>query len=198
MTLAARKTESTVREQPRQGTHVARLLGIVEMGHQPGFIYEGKKVESEWKLEFTYELVDHLMEDGRPFVVSEDLTNKDWEDKKTGKSCTLVARAKSMLNEDYRKGVDDMSVLLGQACMVSVTPNAKGYMKVKGIAAVSGVPFGMKVTELYNTPYLFNQDEPDMELWETFPEFKQERIKSALNFPETVLAKNLAEENQYA
>ena len=192
MTFAARKPDTKASEQPQAGTHVARLVAITDLGHQPGFVYDGKKIESAWKLEFTYELINHFMADGRPFVISEDLTNKDWEDIKSGRASTLVMRAKSLLNENYRSGVEDITTLLTAPCMVTVTPNEKGYAKIKGQAAVGSVPFGMDVKELHNTPVTFQMDNPDMDLWSAMPEFKQNKIMAALNFNETELFKIVA------
>jgi hypothetical protein len=197
MTFSARKPVTKAKEQPQQGTHVARLLGITDLGHQPGFVYEGKPIESAWKLEFTYELVNHTMEDGRPFLVSEDLTNKDWEDTKTGRASTLVARAKSLLGDTYREGVSDLSKLLSAPCMVTVVSNDKGYAKIRGQAAVGSVPFGMDVKELENNTYAFTMDDPDLDMFESMPEFKKEKLQNALNFDETELAKKLAEGDQY-
>lgn len=194
MALTARKPEGPARETPAKGTHAARLLGITDLGHQPGFMYEGKKVESSWKFEFTYELVNHEMEDGRPFVVSEELTNNDWEDIKTGRCSTLIARAKSLMGDNYRQGMNNIPSMLSKACMVSVTHNANGYAKVKGQAAVSGVPFGMEVPQLRNDAYFFDMDAPDMDQWEKMPEFKQNKIKAALNFEETALFRELSTE----
>ncbi len=197
MAKSARKPVSKAKEQPMEGTHAARLLGITDLGHQPGFTYQGKAIESAWKLEFTYELVNHNMEDGRPFVVSEDVTNKDWEDEKTGRASTLVARAKSLLGQDYKEGVNDLEKLISAPCMVSVTHNDKGYAKVRGQAAVGSVPFGMEVKDLHNDSYFFDMDEPDMDRWEAQPDFKKEKMQNALNFDETDLAKQLAEGDQY-
>lgn len=195
---SARKPDTKAKEQPQEGTHVARLLGITDLGHQDGFIYQGKPIESSWKMEFTYELVNHTMEDGRPFVVSEDITNKDWEDEKTGRASTLVARAKSLCgSKDYKAAMKDLTKLLAKSCMVSVSINDAGYSKIRGQAAVGSVPFGMEVKELHNDTYFFDMDEPDMDLWEAMPEFKQNKIKSALNFNETTLAKELAEGDEY-
>ena len=192
MTFAARKPENKASEQPQAGTHVGRLLSITDLGHQPGFVYDGKKIESAWKLEFTYELVNHFMEDGRPFVISEDLTNKDWEDAKSGRASTLVMRAKSLLNERYREGVEEITTLLTQPCMITVTHNEKGYAKIRGQAAVGSVPFGMETKELRNPAVTFQMDNPDMDLWSAMPEFKQNKIMAALNFNETELFKIVA------
>lgn len=196
--MKVRSAETKMREQPAEGTHAARLLSIVDLGHQPGFIYQGKKIESAWKMEFTYELVNHTMADGRPFVVSEEVANNDWEDTKSGKRSTLVARSRSLLGSDYKKGLADIESLLTQPCMVTVEYNEKGYARVRGQAAVGSVPFGMDVKELTNMPYVFDLDEPNMDVWQTMPEFKQNKIKEALNFDSTELAKSLAlEEDQF-
>lgn len=196
--MKVRSAETKMREQPAEGTHAGRLLSIIDLGHQPGFTYQGKKIESAWKMEFTYELVNHTMADGRPFVVSEEVANNDWEDTKSGKRSTLVARARSLLGSDYKKGLADIESLLAQPCMVTVEYNEKGYARVRGQAAVGSVPFGMDVKELTNKPYVFDLDSPDMDVWQSMPEFKQNKIKEALNFDSTELAKSLAlEEDQF-
>lgn len=195
--VAARKAEGKKREQPAEGCHEARLLSITDLGHQPAWNWQGKEIEDAWKLELTYELVKHFMADGRPFVVSEEITNKDWEDSKTSKYSTLVARARSLLGKDYRAGVDDLVKLLDCPCMVNVNINEKGYAKLKGQAAVGSVAFGMEVLELTNTPYFFHMDSPDLDLWEAMPDFKKEKIQKSLNYPDSALATELAAGDKY-
>lgn len=194
---SARKPETKDREQPQEGTHMARLLGITDLGEQPGFVYEGKSIESQWKFEFTYELVNHTMEDGRPFVVSEEITNKDWEDEKTGRASKLVARAKALAGKEYKACMKDLTLLLGKPCMVTVTLNDKGYAKLQGTAAIGSIPFGMEVKDLHNEAYIFDMDDPDMDRFESMPDFKKEKLQSALNFNDTALARILAEGDQY-
>lgn len=197
MAKAARKTTIT-REQPAEDTYVARLLGITDLGHQPGFSHAGKDYESEWKFEFTYELIGTEMEDGRPFVVSEEVANKDSENVQSGMVSKLVARCKSLLGvRDYKEGLQDLERLLGCACMVNVTYNKNGYAQIKGTAAVGSIPNGMVVGALHNEVYFFDMDEPEMDLWEKMPDFKREKIQNALNFNDTELAKTLAEGDQY-
>lgn len=192
-----RKPEVTPREQPDEGTHSARLLGITDLGHQPGFVYNGKTIPSEYKLEFTYELVSSKMEDGRPFLISEELTNKDWEDEKTGRASTLVARAKALLGKSYKDGLSNPDKLIGCPCMVSVTYNDKGYARLRGQAAVGSTPIGYKVDEMENKPFTFDTAEPDMDIWAAMPDFKKEKITNAFDFNETQLAKILAEGDEY-
>ena len=198
MARPTRKPERKAKEQAQEGTHVARLLGIIDLGHQPPFPYQGKTVESMWKYEFVYELVDHHMEDGRPFVVSEELNNKNAEDEKKKKYSTLVLRAKSLMGKDYKTGLLDPEEMLGHPCMVTVEYDDGGYAKVKGQAAVGPIPFGMTVTPITNETYFWDMDDDlDMELWDKMPEFKQNKIKSALDYPNSKLAQTLEEEAKY-
>ena len=170
MSLIARssKSASTV-DHPTAGTHMARLVGITDLGHQPGFVYEGKEIESTFKMEFTYDFVP---------------------DKPGGFIATMMARVAALTPESP---VDtDVSKLIGKPCMVTVSINSGGYPKVAGQGAVTGIPVGMDIPALVNDTFTFDMDDPDMDLWETFPEFKQKRIKEALNFEETELFKQVA------
>ena len=203
MAKAARKAE-VKREQPEENTYSARLLGIVDMGHQPGFSDGSNSYDSKWKYEFTYELVTTQMEDGRPFVISETMNNNNWEDAKTGRTTTLVSRAKSLIGKDYHRALEeDITSLLGKPCMVTVTYNKSGYASIKGASAEGSVPVGFTVPELQNKTYFFDMcdlddtEEPDMALYETMPDFKKERLQEALNFNETKLARILAEGDEF-
>ena len=192
------RTAVTERDYPQGGTHMARLLGIVDLAHQPGYQYRGKDIESTWKLELTYELVNSRMKDDRPHVVSEDVKNNNYD--KNGKLSNLMARVKALDPENFSGDGTDLNILLGKPCMVTVTIDAGGYPKVRGQAAVSGVPFGMEVPELENTPYTFaffsddeeNPLEPDMDAWVKLSSFTQDKIRRALNFQGTELSKELA------
>lgn len=192
MSLIARASKSAgAGDHPAAGTHMARLVGITDLGHQPGFEYQGKEIESAFKMEFTYELVNSLMEDGRPHWVSEQFKNNDFvPDKPGGFIATMMARVAAMTPETPLE--KDTTKLLDKPCMVTVAINAGGYPKVAGQGAVTGIPVGMEIPPLANDTFSFDMDEPDMDLWETFPEFKQKRIREALNFEETELFKQIA------
>ena len=192
MSFIARSSKSSsTADHPTAGTHMARLVGITDLGHQPGFVYEGKEIESTFKMEFTYELVNSLMADGRPHWVSEQFKNNDFvPDKPGGFIATMMARVAALTPEDPRE--TDVSKLIGKPCMVTVSINGGGYPKIAGQGAVTGIPVGMDIPALQNDTFAFDMDNPDMDLWETFPEFKQKRIKEALNFEETELFKQIA------
>lgn len=194
MSLQARSTKTRKaavdREFPDKGTHTARLVGLTDLGHQPGFTWQGKDIASSWKVEFTYELVDTKMQDGRPFWVNEEVAVNDFEGE--GITSTMMARVRTLDKGNDSNDGKELTRLLGKACMVNVSFNDNGYPKLKGQAAVSGIPIGMPISELRNETFSFDMDDPDMDRFFTFPEFKKDKIVESLNYNETELAKKLA------
>lgn len=183
------------KDVPEAGTHFARVVGLTDLGHQPGYEYKGEDIASAYKIELTYELVNSLMADGRPHWVSEEVNVNDFEG--DGITSKMMARVRVIDRENDSNDGKDLTKLVGKPCMVSIVMNDNGYPKIKGQSAVSGVPSGVEVPALQNPTQIFDMDEPDMDLWEKFPEFKQGKIKAALNFNETAIAKSLAEDGEY-
>lgn len=187
--------KSINREQPEGGTHMARLVGLTDLGHQPGFTWGGKDIESSWKVEFTYELVAAKMSDGRPFWVSEEVALNDYEG--DGITSTMMARVRTLDKGNESKDGTELVALLDKPCMVTVSINDKGYPKLKGQASVSGIPLGMTLPELYNPVFSFDMDDPDMDTYHKFSDFTQGKLQKAINFNDTELAKQLAQGEEF-
>ena len=159
---------------PAEDNYLARVVGVVDLDHQPGFEYEGEHVESAYKLSLTYELPTSLMEDGRPHWVTEDLKQSDH------KASNLYARVKALdpRGELTRNG-QDLSGLLNAKCMVAVGRNKKGYAKIDG---VTPAPNGFAVPELQNPPFIFDFENPNMDIFFRLPEFVRNKLKASLNY----------------
>lgn len=185
MAIGAKATPKKSTDAPKPGTYLARLVGIVDLGHQPAFAYDGGVADAAFKLTFTYELPNSKTEEGRPHWVSEDMKNSDYYDAKKGISSTLMKRVYAMdpSGQMTRDG-KDLLPLIGKPCMVEVGLNKNGYVKIKN---VTGAPDGIPVPELANDPVIFDFDEPDTEAFRRFPEFVQNKIRAALNLPGTPL-----------
>jgi len=164
--------ESTARENPRVGTHVARLVSIIDLGVRAPFMYEGKETKPTHKFDFTYELVNSIMEDGRPHFVSEEVPNKltTPEAKKQSK---LTMRVQSLQGD-----LDNPKSLLGKPCMVEVAIKNEWPR----ITNVSGMPEGMPVKELQNSVTFFDLEAPDLTIFDSIPEYKQKRVKANVNY----------------
>jgi len=191
MSLTVKSNNSHSNKQkdiPEKGSHLARVVALVDLGHQPAWEYNGETIKDSNKITFTYELVASEMEDGRPHWVSEDLNVSDYESTEGGISSTMMKRVRSIDVDNITQDGVDLTKLINLPCLVTITYNKKGYPKVGN---VTPVPAGMEVQELRNTPYVFNLDDPDMNIWDTFPQFVKDKIMRAINFPESSLETQL-------
>jgi hypothetical protein len=128
-------------EQPPVGTHVARCVKVIDIGTQKGE-YQGKatfkrQVIVGWEL-------GELMESGAPFVVSKFYTAS------LSEKANLRADLKNWRGRDFTdeelSGFDAKNIL-GKPCMLSLTTNDKGKVRVTGVMAL---PKGTPVAEQKN------------------------------------------------
>lgn len=182
------RVRSTQRKQPEEGVHFARIVGLADIGHQPGFSWSGGEVDSAYKYEITYELVNTDIGDAdepRPFWVSEEVTNTDSDKGKLKQR--LQACKLPFIQVDH---------LVGQPVMVTIEHNDKGYAKITNVA---GVPTGTQVPELVNPSFTFDiySDRPDVEQFKGFSEFRQKKIMEALDFKQTPLFRSLYDDGYF-
>lgn len=191
MALKARKASSGTIDNPNPGTYMARVVGITDLGHQPGYEYQGNAVEPAYQLSFTYELVSSFMQDGRPHWVTEDVKNSDYFDSKKGLASKLMKRVYALDPDgSLTRDGKELANLINRPCMVEVKLSNTGYPKVNN---VTGAPNGIPVAELVNDPFIFDLDEPDVEMFRRFPEFIQKKIVGNLDFPGSKLEVALLE-----
>lgn len=182
------KIRNNTRPQPPEGVHFGRVTSVADIGKQPGFSWSGGDVEPAYKLEITYELVNTDMGDvedeKRPFWVSEEVTNTN-NDKGKLKTRVFATGASG----------DDLSTMLDKPVMITIVLNDKGYAK---IANVAGVPQGQDVPALAKGATLFDiyDENPDLDKFNTFSDFKKDKIKGALDFDTTALSLALLKEGE--
>lgn len=197
MALKMRNTSGGSLDVPEKGTHIARVVGVLDLDLQPGYEYQGEMVEPQYKVSFTYELGASRTKEDKPHWVSEDFKVSDHERSK------MYARVNAIdPNGKITNNGENLAKLIGAPCMVSTDVNDKGYAKIIG---VSSIPNGYPVSELENDPQLFDWDNPDMEVYKRLPEFVQKKLTASLNFDGSPLHRALAmthganngEENSY-
>lgn len=176
------RSSNKSKEQPSDDNYLGRIVQVTRLGYQPGFLWQGEMTEDKYTVELTYELVTTNMADGRPFWISEEVTDTDNEKGKLYQRCMAAGVS-----------VESLDQLINRPVMLSTKQNEKGYAKVKNVA---GVPNGIPVPELRNPSSIFDiyADQPDVEMFHSFPEFKRNKITSALDFKDTALFKALSEE----
>ncbi len=119
-------------EQAPAGTHIGRCVRLIDLGTQFGE-YKGDPTSAR-KVVVTWELPNALMTEGeyagKPFLVGK------WYTASLGEKANL---RKDLVNWRGREFTDeelrgfDIKKLLGVACMLSLTPNDKGKVRVTGI-----------------------------------------------------------------
>lgn len=148
-------------EQPPIGTHVARCVKMIDIGTQKGE-YQGKatfkrQVIIGWEL--PNELITEGEFAGNPFTVSKFYT-ASLSEKANLRSDLKNWRGRDFTEEELA-GFDAKNIL-GKPCMLSLTANDKGKVRVTGVMAL---PKGTQVPEQVNEILYFSL-EPE--------EFKQE------------------------
>lgn len=143
-------------EQPPVGTHVGRCVKIIDIGTQKGE-YQGKAT-SRRQCIIGFELPTELMAEGdyagKPFTVSRFYTSSLGEKANLRKD--LENWRGRAFTETELAGFDSKNIL-GKPCMLSLTKNDKGKVRITGIMAM---PKNMGAPEQVNASVYFSL-EPD-------------------------------------
>lgn len=155
-----------------EGTHVARLVQVIDLGQQVITNMQGEErvVPRAWIVfEFPTETIEINGEE-RP----------RWQ----GKEYTISYHEKSGLTQvinslDPEGKAKHLGDLLGKACMVSIGSTSTGKAKITNVVPA---PKKMAIPELDNPAKVFDFENPDMEVFETLPDWLKNKITTAENF----------------
>lgn len=183
---------------PPVGMHVARCYRLIDLGTQAK-TYQGQPKGEARKIMAGFELLgEERMDDGKPYTIS--------------RSWFLSMHEKASLRRDLEswrgrkftaeeEAGFDVSRLLGAYCMLNLTEGvgADGEVRVN-IASINPLPKGMPKPAGINKDTIFDADDPDMSLFESFSEKLKEtiktcrewRIKASGSRPSTTAAKTPA------
>lgn len=160
--------------QAPTGTHLARCFRLVDLGTHHGEYQGMPNVRNQVLV--SWELPTELMEDGKPFAVSQFYTNSLSEKAKMRHH--LEAWGGKQFSEEELDSFDLMNIL-GKACMVTVVLSDKNKAVV---SAVSGLPKGIQVPPQINPSSSFWIDEWDDKVFEGIPKGIQDIIKKSDEF----------------
>jgi hypothetical protein len=197
--IAAKKSNSSFKrpEPLAVGTYPARLVQVIDLGVQTRKPYKGVDKPPIQMIRCTYELVTEFMkkEDG-----TDDTTKPRWISEDFPFYPLSADRAKSTqryLALDPSQHMEgDWEKLLGQAVALTVVHNPKKddpSIVYDNIGSTSPIMKGMDVAPLVNEGVVFSLDNPDLELFASFPEFLRERIKGNLEYDGSALAAALGD-----
>ena len=188
-------------EQPtlEAGSYPARVVQVVDLGLQPQKPYQGTEKPPSYMIQLTYELLDEFMvnEDGepqedKPRWVSEDMPFKSLElDQAKSTKRYYALDPECTFDGDFTK-------LVGTPCDVTLVINVKGdktYTNVANVAKMRAKD-AAKANELVNDPRVFTLDDPNMEVFQTFPQWLQDKIKGNLEYKGSVLEARLSGDSE--
>lgn len=144
-------------EQPPVGTEVARCIKVIDIGTQKSE-YQGK-VNIKRQVIIGWELPNSLMTEGeyagKPFAVSKFYT-ASLNEKANLRADLANWRGRDFTPEEL-SGFDAKNIL-AKPCMLSLTENDKGKVRVTGVMAI---PKGIQVPPQVNPTVYFSLDEFD-------------------------------------
>ena len=207
MAIKAKKTQGSgvkgTAPQLEDGNYLARVVQVIDLGVQPQRPFKGQDKPPAHEIMVTYELVTEFMKDD---------DGNDLEDKPRWISETFpiydlsVDRAKCTkryLALDAKKEHDgDWSMVVGKPCTVTIVLNpGKGDHAGKTFTNIGNVTPAMKgipVPELVNDTKVFSLEEPDKDVFDSLPDWLQEKVENNLEFAGSPLDKLLNGDNASA
>ena len=170
------KNEGGSYTPPPAGTHVAICYRVIDLGTQKGE-WQGQ-TKHQHKIMVSWELPDELMDDGRPFTISQRYTFSSHEKAKFRHDLESW-RGVPFKDSDFGPGGFHVGKLLRAPCMLTIVhkeDDGKTFANIKGVAKLlKGVP----VKPLTNPEVFFSLSEFDPAIFADLPERIQEIIKAS-------------------
>lgn len=172
-------------ERCPSGMHLARCYRIVDLGTQKseymGQVKYLHKIMLGWEIHGTDDNGKPLnMMDGRPFAIFKNYT-LSWSEKANLRLDLQSWRGKAFTQEEMRKF--DLKNILGAWCMINVIEragqNGNTYANVDGVTPVPSIIKQNGLPQAVNKNELFNLQEPDMAIFETFSDNLKTKITSS-------------------
>ena len=167
------------------GVHLARCYRVVDLGTQKSE-YMGQtkylhKIMISWEIHGTNEAGEPLrMNDGRPFAIFKNYT-RSWSEKANIRLDLQSWRGRPFTKDEMNRF--DLKSILGAWCMLNVIErqgqNGNTYSNINGITPVPALIRQNGLPKEVNKAEIFNLEEPDMELFNTFSENLKAKIKSS-------------------
>jgi hypothetical protein len=163
------------------GAHVGRCYSLIDLGTQLSSGQYGEKLQH--KIQIKWELFGEdeqgaplVSDDGSPMTISKSYT-LSLSDKASLRKDLASWRGRDFTEEEAK--AFDVTKLLGAYCMVNVTTsenNGKTYTNVAGLTPLPSALKNSKPNPVHEN-VIFNLDEPDWALFDSFHDKLKEAIK---------------------
>lgn len=161
----------------------ARVCQVVDLGIQPQKPFQGEEKPPIHQIMVTYELGTEFLpdENGEP-----DEEKPRWISETFPLYPLTSDRAKSTLRyrvlDPSKSQGGDWSKMVGRQCLVTVVQYEKDGTTRNAVGGIAGLMKGFEAPALVNEPRVFLMDEPDMEVFDAFPDWLKEKLVSNLGF----------------
>lgn len=178
--MAIIATNSPVNKiQVPAGSHVGRCFSMIHMG-TTHYEYMGQPKTAN-KVRMTFELPNELHvfkegEDPKPMIISAEY-NLVMSEKSNLRKMIEGWLGKRLTDEETKSF--DVESLIGKAGMINIIHNDKGYAD---IAAISSMPKGFECPPPVNVQKVLSYDNWDENLFNSLPEFIQEKMKETVEY----------------
>lgn len=170
------------RPQPEEGTHLGVVIQVIDLGVQPGPVFQGEKKPDAQMVRLTYELPNETHDfDGeiKPLIVSEEF-------KFSGDDRSKCFKRLNALDPGMKKTGGDLMKLLGMPCMVQIIQkDGKGKhegKKFSNVGSIAPLMKGMAAPEsTFNGLVAYTPSMHVQDVWDSLPEFLQNKISSRLD-----------------
>jgi len=181
------------------GTYPMRVVQIIDFGVQKQNPYQGQEKPPIEEVSFTYEALDEFLVDeegnedrNRPRWVSESFAFHNLKAEKSKSTKRYYAL------DPLEEKEGDFTKLLNTPCMVTIVHKERlgdadhPYVNIASVSAMRPKE-AAKAPPLVNKALFFDLDNPDLEVFNSFPDWIQDKIKSNLNYGGSILERKLAE-----
>lgn len=166
------------RELIPEGPHAARCARIIELGRQYSPKFDASPDDAKEKVAVSFAIPGVTMEIngeekqrfiGNPYGIT----------KSSFERSTMRQYARALCPD----GGSSLGDFLNKSCQVYVTHVKKDDKTYDRLDAVAPLLPGIEVPELDMPTLWFKWNQPDPEVWVQIPEFQQNMIKDAVNYP---------------
>jgi hypothetical protein len=175
-------------ERTPSGMHLARCYRIIDLGTQKseymGQVKYLHKIMLGWEIHGTDDSGKPIkMNDGRPFAMFKNYT-LSWSEKANLRLDLQSWRGKPFTQEEMRKF--DLKNILGAWCMINVIErqgqNGNTYSNVDSVTPVPPMIKQNGLPQPVNKNEIFNLQEPDWAIFETFSDNLKQKIIASPEF----------------
>lgn len=180
------------------GTYPVRVAQVIDLGLQNQRPYQGQEKPPAYEIMITYEFLDEFCVDEEG---NEDEEKPRWLSETLPLRSLQAEKAKSTQRYyalDPNEDLDgDFTQLVGVAANASIVQNAgkgknvgKIYNNIQALSAMRSKD-AAKAPELKNDGKVFDLDDPDLDTFNSLPDWLQDKIKENLEYAGSSLQKAL-------